>query len=53
MARRGKQLPSEKGIHPTMSERKKLSLPMKYEDAVSAFLTVKPEPKKKTKRKSR
>jgi hypothetical protein len=53
MARHGKQSRSGKRTHPTTSGNggNKIALPMKYEDAVSAFLKVKPEPKKQQPKK--
>jgi hypothetical protein len=48
MGRNGKQSQSGKRISPTTSGniKSKLALPMSYEEAVSAFLKVKPELKK-------
>jgi len=48
MARSGKQSQSERKTNPTTrgNMENKISLPLSYKEAVSAFLKVKPEPKK-------
>jgi hypothetical protein len=55
MEQNGSQLRSEKRTRPiTSGQKNKITIPMAYEQAVSAFLKVKPEPKKQnSKRKTK